>query len=133
MPVTVSISIKAAIAARDRTAKIRALAKEAGINPAKGISSETIDLLVDNLMAKVDIEDADAVKAAFDGFKSSNAGLIAADTVGGIGTRGQPAGPSTFTGKNPFLKASFNLTEQIQLMVSDPAKYAELKAAAEGK
>jgi ATPase subunit of ABC transporter with duplicated ATPase domains len=124
---------KAQVAARDRTAKIRALAKEAGINPAKGVSSETIDLLVDNLMAKIDIEDADAVKAAFDGFKSSNAGLIAANTVGGIGLRGQPANQSVFTGKNPFLKDSFNLTEQLQLKASDPAKYAELKAAAESK
>ena len=92
---------KAQVAARDRTAKIRALAKEAGINPAKGVSSETIDLLVDNLMAKIDIEDADAVKAAFDGFKSSNAGLIAANTVGGIGIRGEPANQSVFTGKTP--------------------------------
>lgn len=124
---------KAQVAARDRTARIRALAKEAGINPAKGISPETIDLLVDNLMAKIDIEDADAVKTAFDGFKSSNAGLIAADTVGGAGHRGQPAGAALFPGKNPFLKDSFNLTEQLQLKVGDPAKYAELKAAAEGK
>jgi len=124
---------KAQVAARDRAARIRALAKEAGVNPAKGISAETVDLLVDNLLAKVDIDDADAVKAAFDGFKSANAGLIAADTVGGVGVRGTPAGPAAFAGRNPFLKESFNLTEQLQLKASDPAKYAELKAAAEGK
>ena len=49
----------AKIAADARTARVRSLAKEAGISPAKGVSSDTIDLLVDNLMAKVDIDDAD--------------------------------------------------------------------------
>ena len=121
---------KAQVAARDRTAKIRALAKEAGINPAKGVSSETIDLLVDNLMAKIDIEDADAVKAAFDGFKSSNAGLIAANTVGGVGNKGRPASVSDYAGKNPFAKDSFNLTEQIRLRVENPETASALESAA---
>lgn len=122
---------KAQVAARDRTARIRALAKEAGINPAKGVSSGTIDLLVDNLMAKVDIDDADAVKAAFDGFKSSNAGLIAANTVGGVGNKGQPASVSDFTGKNPFAKESFNLTEQLKLRIEHPETASALEAAAQ--
>ena len=56
----------AKIAADARTARIRSLAKEAGISPAKGVTSETIDLLVDNLLAKVDIDDADAVKTALE-------------------------------------------------------------------
>lgn len=124
---------EAQIAAQTRTAKIRTLAKEAGINPAKGVSSETIDLLVDNLLAKVDIEDADAVKTAFDGFKTANAGLIAANTVGGVGSKGAPAGPSAYTGKNPFLKDSFNLTEQLKLRIENPETAAALEAAAQGK
>ena len=121
----------AKIAADARTARVRSLAKEAGINPAKGVSSDTIDLLVDNLMAKVDIEDADAVKAAFDGFKSSNAGLIAANTVGGVGNKGQPASVSDFTGKNPFAKESVNLTEQLKLRIEHPETASALEAAAQ--
>ena len=124
---------EAQLAAQTRSAKIRSLAKEAGINPAKGVSSETIDLLVDNLLAKVDIEDADAVKTAFDGFKTANAGLIAANTVGGAGNKGTPAGPSAYTGKNPFLKESFNLTEQLKLRIENPETAAALEAAAQGK
>ena len=124
---------EAQIAARDRTARIRALAKEAGINPAKGVSSETLDLLVDNLMAKVDIEDADAVKAAFDGFRSSNAGLIAANTVSGVGIKGQPASAESYTGANPFSKKTFNLTKQIELRMENPAQADALKAAAEAE
>lgn len=120
---------KAQVAARDRTARIRALAKEAGINPAKGISSDTIDLLVDNLMAKVDIDDADAVKAAFDGFKSSNAGLIAADTVGGVGVKGTPGG-STHSGPNPFKPETANLSEQMNLLTNNPAEAQRLAAEA---
>ena len=116
----------------ERTAKIRALAKEAGLNPAKGVDSKTLDLLVDNLMREVDIEDADAVKTAFDDFKSANAGLIAAQTVGGVDQKGKP-GAGAFTGPNPFSKKTFNLSRQLELKTSDPAKYAELKAAAEAE
>lgn len=121
----------AKIAADARTARVRSLAKEAGINPAKGVSSDTIDLLVDNLMAKVDIDDADAVKAALDGFKSSNAGLIAANTVGGVGNKGQPASVSDYAGKNPFAKDSFNLTEQLKLRIEHPETASALEAAAQ--
>lgn len=123
----------AKIAADARAARVRSLAKEAGITPAKGVSSDTIDLLVDNLMAEVDIEDADAVKAAFDGFKSSNAGLIAANTVGGVGVKGVPSGASAYTGNNPFAKESFNLTEQLRLRIEHPETASALEAAAQGK
>ena len=117
-------------AALERTAKVRQLAKDAGINPAKGVDSKTIDLLVDNLTRELDLDDADAVKAAFDGFKTANAALIAANTIGGPGQKGA-SGTGVFGGKNPFAKETFNLSEQLQLKSTDPAKYAELKAAAE--
>lgn len=123
---------KAQVAARDRTARIRSLAKEAGINPAKGVSPESLDLLVDSLMAKIDLDDADAVKTAFDGFKTSNAGLIAAGTVGGAGQKGLP-GDKSYSGKNPFAKESFNLTEQIRLRIENPEQASALEAAAQGK
>ena len=121
----------AKIAADARTARVRSLAKEAGISPAKGVSSDTIDLLVDNLMAKVDIDDADAVKAAFDGFKTANAGLIAANTVGGAGNKGTPASAASYTGKNPFAKETFNLTEQLKLRIENPETASALEAAAQ--
>ncbi len=118
--------------ALERTARIRTLAKEAGVNPAKGVDSKTIDLLVDHLMAEVDLDDADAVKAAFDGFKSANAGLIAANTVGGAGAKGTPGGG--FAGPNPFSQKTFNLTKQLELQATQPelAKSLEAAAAAEG-
>lgn len=112
-------------AAMKRTATIRDLAKAAGINAAKGIDPRTIDLLVDNLMANVDIDDADAVKEAFDGFKTANAGLIAANTIGGTGVNTRP-GTSTIGGKNPWAKDSFNLTEQMRLMKENPNEAAQL-------
>lgn len=123
----------AKIAADARAARVRSLAKEAGINPAKGVSSDTIDLLVDNLMAKIDLDDADAVKTAFDGFKTANAGLIAANTVGGIGQKGQPVSVASYTGKNPFAKETFNLTEQLKLRIENPETATALEAAAQGK
>lgn len=113
----------------ERNAKVRALAKEAGINPAKGVDSKTIDLLVDNLMKDVDLEDGDAVKAAFDGFKTSNAGLIAAGTIGGAGQKGTP-GAGAYTGANPFSKKTFNLSEQLKLRIENPEAASALEAAA---
>ena len=123
---------KAQVAARDRAARIRSLAKEAGINPAKGVSSESLDILVDSLMAKIDLDDADAVKTALDGFKTANAGLIDAGTVGGAGQKGQP-GDKSYSGKNPFAKDSFNLTEQLKLRIENPEQATALEAAAQGK
>ena len=115
--------------ALERNAKVRTLAKEAGINPAKGVDSKTIDLLVDNLMKDVDLEDGDAVKAAFDGFKTSNAGLIAAGTIGGAGQKGTP-GAGAYTGANPFSKKTFNLSEQLKLRIENPEIAAQLEQAA---
>lgn len=115
-------------AAMERTSRVRALAKEAGINPAKGVDSKTIDLLVDHIMKDVDLDDADAVKTAFDGFKTSNAGMIAAQGVGGAGVRGTPG--CTFTGKNPFAKDTFNLTEQLEMRRTNPALAERLASEA---
>ena len=82
-------------------------------------------------MAKVDIDDADAVKTALDGFKTANAGLIAANTVGGAGNKGTPASASSYTGKNPFAKETFNLTEQLKLRIEHPETASALEAAAQ--
>lgn len=118
-----------AAAAMKRTAAVRDLAKSAGILPAKGIDPKTLDLLVDNLMKDVDVDDADAVKAAFDGFKSANAGLIAAATVGGVNPKGVP-GMSPVPGGNPWKKETLNLTEQMRLVKDNPNEAAKLAAEA---
>jgi len=117
------------LAATERNAKVRALAKEAGIVGAKGVDSKTIDLLVDNLMSGVDLEDGDAVKAAFDGFKAANGALIAAGTVGGVGVKGTP-GAGAYSGTNPFSKKTFNLTAQIEMAAKNPEMAAQMKAQA---
>ena len=117
-------------AAMERTARVRSLAKEAGVNAAKGVDPKTIDLLVDNLMAGVDLDDADAVKSAFDTFKAANAGMIAAATVGGVGTKGVP-GADKYAGRNPFAKDTFNLTEQLELRTANPELAAELQREAQ--
>lgn len=116
-------------AALERTARVRQLAKDAGIVPARGVDSKTIDLLVDNVARNLDLDDANAVKTAFDGFKASNAALIAADTRGGAGQRGT-SGAGAFGGPNPFSKKSFNLTEQLRLRATDPNLAGQLADAA---
>lgn len=115
--------------ALERTGKIRALAKEAGIVAAKGVDAASLDLLVDNLMGSIDLDDADAVKAAFDGFKGKNAGLIAAETTGGAGHKGAP-GAGAYSGPNPFAKETFNLTKQCELIRDNPTQAKSLAAAA---
>ena len=119
----------AALAATARAATVRKLAKEAGIVPANGIAAETLDLLVDNLLAKVDLEDADAVKTAFDGFRAANGAMIADLGKGGVGVKGLPSG--NYSSRNPFAKDSYNLTEALKLRVENPTLAASLEAAAE--
>ena len=46
------------------------------------------------------------------------------------GTEYNPAGGGSYTGKNPFAKESFNLTEQGKLFKENPAQAKELAAAA---
>jgi hypothetical protein len=53
----------------------------------------------------------------------SNAGGGAASNPGGAGMGGRSV-------KNPFRKESWNLTEQMRLLKSDPGLAARLKAAA---
>lgn len=46
------------------------------------------------------------------------------------GTEYNPAGGGNYTGKNPFAKESFNLTEQGKLLKENPAQAKELASAA---
>lgn len=119
------------VAALERASRVRSLAKEAGISAAKGVDPKSLDMLVDNLLGSVDLEDTDAVKAAFDTFKTANAGLIAANTIGGSNQKGTGGGLSPTS--NPFAKKSWNLTEQIKMAIDDPAKAQSLREAAEAE
>lgn len=49
---------------------------------------------------------------------------------GKSGTEYNPAGGGSYTGKNPFAKDSFNLTEQGKLFKENPAQAKELATAA---
>lgn len=49
---------------------------------------------------------------------------------GKSGTDYTPAGGGEYTGKNPFAKETFNLTEQGKLLKTNPAQAKELAAAA---
>lgn len=121
--------IETHIAELTRQARIRSLAQDAHLAPAKDVDGATFDMLVDHIMKDVDLDDADAVKTAFDGFKTSNAGLIASQGVGGAGVRGTP-GCSGFIPDNPFSKENFNLTRQLGLKEANPAMYNMCKSAA---
>jgi hypothetical protein len=50
--------------------------------------------------------------------------------LGKNGTEYTPAGGGNYTGKNPFAKESFNLTEQGKLFKENPAQAKEMAAAA---
>lgn len=50
--------------------------------------------------------------------------------IGKSGTEYNPAGGGNYTGKNPFAKESFNLTEQGKLLKENPAQAKELASAA---
>ena len=121
--------IETHIAELTRQARIRSLAQDAHLAPAKDVDGATFDLLVDHVLHDVDLEDAGAVKTAFDGFKASNAGLIAAQGIGGVGVKGTPGG-SGFIPDNPFSKENFNLTRQLGLKEANPAMYNMCKSAA---
>lgn len=117
---------EARTAALERTARVRSLAKEAGLVPARGVDPKTLDLLVDGLTAGLDLDDADAVKEAFDGFKAANGALIASGGIGGAGQRGASAGAFAQTVGNPFDQKSPNLTEQMRLAKERPDEAARL-------
>lgn len=114
-----------------RDARVRELAKAAGIVAAKGIDSKTLDAVIDGVMQSVDLEDAEAVKTALDGFKTANAGMIAAQTIGGANPLGNPGGG--FTGANPWKKDSFNLTTQMRLQKESPETAKALQAEAQNQ
>ncbi len=118
------------LAAQARTEAIRKAMGEAKVVCAKGISQALFDNAVSAAFNGVDMENADVVKATIDTFKRDNPAMISVDGIGGSGQKGQPGDPGKWTGPNPFSKKSFNLTEGIKLMQSNPDQAKALQAEA---
>ena len=100
------------------------------MNPAKGISASLFERAIDAAFTGVDVADAEVVKATLEKFKTENPAMIAAEGIGGPEQKGQPDAPGQFSGPNPFSKKSFNLTEGIKLMQSNPTLAKSLQEAA---
>lgn len=104
----------------NRSQTIREKAKAAGIILApKTVNEGLFNQLMEAHLAGVDVADETALKTALERFKAENAGIIQAP---GSGAGFKPGEPGVIpSGKNPFHKDSFNLTEQVELVNRDPA------------
>ena len=110
---------EARAAAVKRSQDIRDAAKAAGITLApKTVSESLFFQMLEAQLSKVDITDKAALDAAMAAFKTDNPGIIAAPGGGTGGAGGEPGKGGT--AKNPWAKDSFNVTEQIQLLQSNP-------------
>lgn len=118
------------LAAQTRTEAIRKAIGEAKIVCAKGISQSLFDSAVSAAFNGVDMDNADVVKATLDAFRRDNPAMISVDGIGGAGVKGQPGDPGTWSGANPFSRKSFNLTEGIKLMNTNPEQAKALQAEA---
>lgn len=116
-------------AALNRSQSIRDKAKAVGIGLAPKTVSETLFYqMLEATLTGVDVSDNTAITAALEKFKTENPGVIAAPGTGS----GVPTGsPSSLTGgKNPWGKDGFNVTEQVKLFQSDPAKAKQMASEA---
>ena len=118
---------EAQAAAVNRSQSIRDAAKAAGIALApKTVNEGLFYQLLETTLADVDIADKAALTAALETFKTENAGVIVAPGNGSGVDTGNPS--KTFSGKNPWAKESFNVTEQVMLFQSDPGKARAMAA-----
>jgi len=96
---------KAAATLRSQT--IRDAAKAAGIVIApKTVNEKLFYKILENSLAEVDIANQEQLKAALDGFKAENPGIITAGGSGGSGGTGEPAGPVGVDGSSLVSKMS---------------------------
>ena len=121
------------IAAQARTDAIRKAVSDAKIVCAKGISQTLFDNAISTAFNGVDVANADVVKATLDAFKKDNPALIGVDGVGGVGQQGKPDSRSGIPEVNPFSKKSFNLTEGLKLMQTNPEVAKQLQAEAQAE
>lgn len=117
-------------AALSRTQKIQELAKAAGIEFVDGVDASLLfHGLESRLSAVDDLNDGTVVTPIFDTFKTANKGVIKSLAPGGAGSGGGVV-QSKGNALNPFSSKSLNITEQMRIRHSDPAKAAALEAAA---
>lgn len=120
---------EAKTAATLRSQTIRDQAKAAGIALApKTVSENLFFQMLEATLSGVDVADKTALTSALDKFKSENPGIIAAPGKGSGVDGGNPA--TSKTGKNPWAKESFNLTEQVKLLQTEPDKARTLASEA---
>lgn len=119
----------AKVNALNRSQSIRDKAKAAGIGLApKTVSEALFYQLMEATLTGIDVSDETAMTAALEKFKTENPGVIAAPGAGSGVPTGSPA--SLTGGKNPWGKDSFNVTEQVKLFQSDPAKAKQMASEA---
>ena len=117
-------------AAVQRSQTIRDAAKAAGIALAPKTVSETLFYqMLEATLSGIDITNQEALTAALDKFKTENPGIIIAPGNGSGVNPGDPAN-SDKSGKNPWAKDTFNLSEQVTLLEKDPDKARALAAEA---
>jgi chromosome segregation ATPase len=116
--------------ALERKTTILAEAKKAGVIPIKGVSSSFFDSAILSVTAGVNADDAEALKQAFESFKSENAALISTESPGGVPPSGDPKKAGVDYTENPWKKESYNLTKQIEITEKDSALAARLKSEA---
>jgi membrane protein involved in colicin uptake len=120
---------EAKTAATMRSQAIRDKAKAAGIALApKTVSEGLFFQMLEATLSGVDVADEAAITAALDKFKAENPGVIVAPGKGSGVDGGNPAAGKT--GKNPWAKESFNLTEQVNLLQTEPDKARSLASEA---
>lgn len=112
-----------------RSQAIRDKAKAAGIGLAPKTVSETLFFqMLEATLTGIDVSDETALAAALEKFKTENPGVIAAPGSGSGVKTGAPSSPTG--GKNPWAKDSFNVTEQVKMFQSDPAKAKQMASEA---
>ena len=124
---------KAKLAAQARTDAIRKAVSDAKIVCAKGISQALFDNAISTAFNGVDVANAEVVKATLEAFKKDNPALIGVDGIGGAGQQGTPGVKSGLPDVNPFSKKSFNLTEGLKLMQTNPEAAKQLQAEAKAE
>lgn len=112
-----------------RSQAIRDAAKAAGIALApKTISEKLFFQMLEATVGEVDMADAEQLKTVLETFKNENPGVIAAPGAGSGLNPGEPG--KSDTGKNPWNKDSFNLSEQVRMFQAEPDRARTLAAQA---
>lgn len=114
--------------ALQRSQDIAGIREKAGIQFAAGIDPAITGAAFAQAFDGLDdLSDEAEVSARVKKFKESNSGLISA-AGHGSGLGGSPK--VDLGGENPYSKATFNLTRQIELETKEPERAAALMAAA---